>query len=346
MGGLLPTAEVFEEMQPTRVMLSFAAADGGLHLARDLRSLLLEQVDGWPVDEPEKPAQQAYLDSINLQSKPGSVLKDDGTTGNGHWAEFYLMGTLCAHTVVLIIDGEHEASRFCQGELDSFLENCRRARSFLAQPEPEPRSLGSPPSAERFPGSEFDVVVVYEQPAVFVGSEGAAKLADLRMKLEATGMVGRCSFYLAWFSCFGPGAIVNKEAAVEVEALRPAWEAYAEQTDVQKADRERRVRPPRIPASFAPHGIVCESCAKDDGRHWSGMACPECAAARRQFVGEVQAAEGRFGEGTAVGTPEDYCALYDRRWRRQAWELQGRVAEDGGHERDGEQHVGAACAIM
>ena len=33
-------------------------------------------------------------------------------------------------------------------------------------------------------------------------------------------------------------------------------------------------------------------------------------------------------------------------WRQQAWELQGRVAEDGGHARDGEQHVGAACAIM
>ena len=327
--GLLPTMDVFEAMRPTRVMLSFAAADGGLHLARDLRSLLLERI--WVPDDPadpQNPAQEAYLDSVNLTaSKPGTTKLADGTTRNGHWAEFYLMGALCAHTVVLIIDDEYEASPYCNGELDGFLENCRRAQSFKDgndQPEPE-ANAATGPAGERFPGSDFELVVLYEQD-IFVGTDGAARMDALRAKLEAAG-AGQCTFFSAWFSCFGAAAIVNPEASDTVEARRPAWQKYARQTFVEKSDRtnKNRVPPPRIPTSFQPHGIVGPNCAKSDGRHDTtgcGQTCAECEAERQRFIRTVQQAELRF-ERTPMAEPQDYCALYDHRWRKLASELQG-----------------------
>ena len=75
--------------------------------------------------------------------------------------------------------------------------------------------------------------------------------------------------------------------------------------------------------SFRPQGIVGPNCAKDDGRHGPGQACPECAAARDRFVGKVRAADELF-DGAATAGPQGYYALYDHRWRRAAWELQGR----------------------
>eukprot|EP01051_Picozoa_sp_SAG22_P011929 SAG22_NODE_1191_length_5205_cov_718.107912_2_plen_1183_part_00 len=332
-GALLPTETVHETMQPTRVMLSFAAADGGLHLARDLRSHLLKKIEGWTVDDstdPQHPAQQAYLDFVNLKSKPGSYTLDDGTTRNDHWAEFYLMGTLCAHTVVLIIDDEFFATPFCKGELDGFIENCRRARDFKSEAdgdEPEPEPEPEPESAKahgdaRFPGSEFELVVVYEQSKA-AGGVGRAQLDDLRARFEA--VVPRCSFFPAWFACFGPAAIVNPAAAEKVAALRSKFEMYADQSATQKADREtRRFEPPRVPPEFQPFGIVGQGCAKDDGRHGVGQTCAACEAERRRFVGAVQEAEKetRFGQ-VAVAEPRDYCALYDHRWRARAHELQG-----------------------
>ena len=100
----------------------------------------------------------------------------------------------------------------------------------------------------------------------------------------------------------------------EINAGRSkCWEVYAGQTNEQKVDRASRLDPPRVPASFRPHGIVGPNCAKDDGRHGPRQFCPDCMAARRRFVGDVQAA-GELFDG----------ALYDHRWRRAAWELQGR----------------------
>jgi hypothetical protein len=175
---LLRTAELYESMRSTRVMLSFASADGGLHLACQLRTSLLESMAprGWSQDQvgpdeetPTRPAQEAYIDHINLTSKPGTVTAD-GQTRNSHWAEFYLMGTLCAHTVVLIIDEEYDDSPWCAGELDAFRDNWRRARAFFSA---EAAAGGA------FPGSEFQLLVVYEQ-----GAFGAEKLARLRARFE------------------------------------------------------------------------------------------------------------------------------------------------------------------
>jgi hypothetical protein len=289
----LPTAEVYEAMRSTRVMLSFAAANGGFHLARDLRSLLLQSVEGWPTDAPGKPAQQAYIDFINLASKPGTQTLANGTTRNGHWAEFYLMGTLCAHTVVLIIDNEFEASPFCQGELDGFEENYRRAQSFMLAAETDQSELE--PEAEtkaeaeaeaeaeevRFPGSEFELLVVYEQ-GIFAGSDGAAQIDALRARFAAAG-AARCSFFPAWFSCFGKDAIVNPEATTAVEELRPAWDSYAGQTNAQKADRQTRVDPPRVPLEFWPFGIVGQGGVREKRRS------PQCRANVRGMRGHAPA---------------------------------------------------------
>jgi hypothetical protein len=322
---LLRTESVHEAMRQTRIMLSFAAADGGFHLARDLRALLLDKIAGWATDEPGNPAQEAYLDFFNLAFKPGTYTLPDGTYRNDHWSEFYLMGTLCAHTVVLIIDDEFEASPFCVGELDGFVENCHRARDFKREatghepkrePEPEDETRLE---GRRFPGSEFELAVVYEQ-SKSAGEEGQAKIDALRAKFEA--VIPRCSFFPAWFSCFGPAAIVNTEATAAVEGLRPAWETYAGQTAPQKVDRKTRVDPPRIPLEFRPFGIVGQGCAKGDGHHGVGQTCAACEAERQRFVREVQIAETRFGQ-TAVARVQDYCTLYNHRWRAKAHELQG-----------------------
>ena len=73
--------------------------------------------------------------------------------------------------------------------------------------------------------------------------------------------------------------------------------------------------------SFRPQGIVGPNCAKDDGRHGPRQFCPDCTAARKRFVSEVQAADKVF-DGAATAGSQDYCTLYDHCWRRVAWELQ------------------------
>ena len=78
---------------------------------------------------------------------------------NDHWAEYYYMGALLAHTVVLVLDGAWARSPWCQGELALFRENCAQAFGAAARRE--------------FPGSEFQLVVVYEQRTY--GTEAAAR---------------------------------------------------------------------------------------------------------------------------------------------------------------------------
>ena len=112
----------------------------------------------------------------------------------------------------------------------------------------------------------------------------------LRARFSAVGAAA-CTFFHAWISCFVLAAVVNPEAAGTVEGLQPHWDVYADQINEEKADRASRVPPPRVPLSFRPHGIVGPNCAKDDGRHGLGQACPECAAARDRFVGKVRAAD-------------------------------------------------------
>ena len=99
---------------------------------------------------------------------------------------------------------------------------------------------------------------------------------------------------------------------------------YADQTHEQKADRASRAHPPRVPASFRFLPAAGNRRAQlREGRRppWPEANCPDCTAARKRFVSEVQAADKVF-DGAATAGSQDYCTLYDHCWRRVAWELQ------------------------
>jgi hypothetical protein len=207
--------------------------------------------------------------------------------------------------VVLVLDEEYDDSPWCKGELDGFLENCRRA---TAAPAP------GGAAAQAFPGSAFQLLVVYEQ-AVF----GAEKLAQLRARFEG---VARVEFFAAWFSCFKPGSLVNPEAAAGV----------AEAQMVAKAE----TRGPRVPRSFAPHGIVGAGCAKDAGGAGcaAGAVCVACVAERRRFIAAVQREDDRVRAAAGAGR-DTYCALYNLHWQAQAHRLlrQGMLGDKAAAEK-------------
>jgi CHAT domain-containing protein/tetratricopeptide (TPR) repeat protein len=325
----LRAATLYEAMQPTRVMFSFAAVDGGLHLARDMRRDLLAGIVGWTPDTPDHLGQEAYIDTFNLVSKPGTIELKDGQKRNSHWAEFYLMGTLCAHTVVLIIDDEYDDSPWCTGELDAFRANWLRARSETwmelfgnkdLEPEPElghVDSIGSP-------GSTFQMLVVYEQ-GVF-GAEGEAKMRQLRARLEG---VARVEFFPAWFSCFKAGSIVNGGAETGVAELQEQWDKYVAQTRDQKSGPQAAEKP-RVTldgaTTFVPHGIIGDRCEKST--HDAG-ACADCKIARQRFRMAVQDEDAKMLGISTRATPsrridaskETYCALYEHHWRKEAHRL-------------------------
>ena len=77
------------------------------------------------------------INAINLQGKPGSTQQPDGTQRNDHWAEYYYMGTLLAHTVVVVLDMAWRESDYCAGELQIFVRNAAHAHQVKAsQPVP------------------------------------------------------------------------------------------------------------------------------------------------------------------------------------------------------------------
>ena len=158
------------------------------------------------MEEQEQEQEQEQVQQQVEVNKPVTI-GTDGTLRNDHWAEFYLTGTLCAHTVVLVIDDGYGLSDFSQGELDGFLENCRRAQSFKSGddagrfvPEPEvevaPEAETKPEDEPRFPGSEFELVVVYEQ-GMFVGANAKARMDALRARFSDVGATS-CTFFHAW----------------------------------------------------------------------------------------------------------------------------------------------------
>ena len=156
-------AEVYEAMRQTRVLFSFGSARGGLDLACRLRKKLLGAL-GWGEES-------IYIDAMNLYTKKpghmasshhdttkpfdpnayakkGAGLSEAGFLLNKHWAEYYYMGALVAHTIVLLFDPAWAKSEWCQAELDLFLRNVLHAyRADLH---------------EKFPGSRFQLVVVYD----------------------------------------------------------------------------------------------------------------------------------------------------------------------------------------
>ena len=92
------------------------------------------------------------LSQTHLVVIPGARWRTDGTWDgtwrNDHWAEYYYMGALLAHTIVVVLDTAWVKSKYCQGELALFLENVRHAYDEAKHAE--------------FPGSRFQVVVVYD----------------------------------------------------------------------------------------------------------------------------------------------------------------------------------------
>ena len=105
--------------------------------------------DGW--DE-----RHVYIDKVNLSTRTdGAFLPQEGNEGfvlNHHWAEYYTMGVLVCHTVVLVLDAAWLDSLYCQGELRLFCVNFRRAYTDA--------------QAGRAPGSEFRLVVLYDANAL------------------------------------------------------------------------------------------------------------------------------------------------------------------------------------
>ena len=93
------------------------------------------------------------------------------------------MGVLVAHTVVLVLDGEWVSSGFCKTECETFRTNCERAREFwcgqhsassaacpirtgCAWPVGPVSVLYRRRRSEHSgapPGSEFQLIVVYEK---------------------------------------------------------------------------------------------------------------------------------------------------------------------------------------
>jgi hypothetical protein len=159
---------------------------------------------------------------------------------------------------------------------------------------------GRAAAEQEFPGSEFQLLVVYEQ-AVF----GAEKMVQLRTRFEGVAQV---EFFAAWFSCFKPGSLVNPAAAAGVaEPHRVA---------------EVQTRGPRVPRSFAPHGIVGAGCAKGAGCAGcaASAACVACVTERRRFIAAVQGEDDRVRAAAGAGR-DTYCALYDLHWQAQAHRL-------------------------
>ena len=127
------------------------------------------------------------------------------------------MGVLVAHTVVLVLDAAWVDSGFCASELATFRKNCKLARDFWRAPAlfctAPPRSPRPPcvcvegaqrvaassgcrradAGADALPGSEFQLLVVYQQDMA------AHELEQVRDALH--GMTAEpATFYPAWFS--------------------------------------------------------------------------------------------------------------------------------------------------
>jgi hypothetical protein len=164
----LSAETLYEQMCETRVIFSFGAWGGGLQLAKQVRKDILGSFWKDTLDSPDEPAPQVYIDAVNLTSKtPGYFEKKDANGNvvrnalgeviklNDHWAELYYMGVLLAQTVIVVLDPAWLASPNCQEELELLKKNFE-----LAHRDAQRR---------RFPGSRFQLVVLYDDGAIKAG---------------------------------------------------------------------------------------------------------------------------------------------------------------------------------
>ena len=184
--GERPSVEsLYAQMKHTRVLWSFGCARGGVHLAIELQKRLLRELGEADASWKALGEDASYIDCVaqregskpNMRVDPttharyawdGSLAKDapwrtddtwDSTWRNDHWAEYYYMGALLAHTVVVVLDTAWVKSPYCQGELALFLRNVRHAYEAGAR--------------EEFPGSRFQLVVIYDDtPGTVCDGEG------------------------------------------------------------------------------------------------------------------------------------------------------------------------------
>ena len=130
--GSLPTLEIMETVKDCKVLFSFGSANGGLKLAKILRTRL-RQEPGW--DRPST----AYIDNQDLlyrdDTKSDPCILDDGShkldfdgapiikVTNPHWAEFYYGAMTYAEVVVILWDKLWRDSKWCKGEWQLFLKH-------------------------------------------------------------------------------------------------------------------------------------------------------------------------------------------------------------------------------
>ena len=221
---LRPSVEsLYAQMRHTRVLWSFGCARGAVHLAIDLQKRLLAALGndaGWAALG-KKGQDASYIDCVaqregsypQMKKNPstgkfydkGAAWRKDGTwTGtwrNDHWAEYYYMGALLAHTVVVALDTAWVKSQYCQGELALFLENARHAYDAGAR--------------EQFPGSRFQVVVIYDDmPGTVCDGEGC-QAPDTRHD----GLVPRAVLCAECRRCAGG----RREGCADAECGKGAW---------------------------------------------------------------------------------------------------------------------------
>ena len=306
----LSGAEVYEQMKDTRVLFSFGSKFGGLHLGRALRRRLLgeedgfEGVGGWTKDH-------VYIDADCLtQDTPGAFVLParPGVTFNHHWAEYYTMGVLVCHTIVMLFDTAWLDSQFCAGEFEQFCQNFRRAY-LKAQ-------------ADRPPGSEFRLVVLYDDSA------DVKKKMDTRLAGE--GLLEPPNRAAVTFI---PVQFKKKEAD-EIRALEAEAKAEADKIRAQKkwaaADKVRATAASITAAAYTQllaavqQGTADQPSPAQRAEAWAEVL-------RKQAGPEAAASSPSAEQSAAWGAEQDqrgYAALYKKHWQERALSQQHKQTDE------------------
>ena len=295
----LSGAEVYEQMKDTRVLFSFGSKFGGLHLGRALRRRLLgeedgfEGVGGWTKDH-------VYIDADCLtQDTPGAFVLParPGVTFNHHWAEYYTMGVLVCHTIVMLFDTAWLDSQFCAGEFEQFCQNFRRAY-LKAQ-------------ADRPPGSEFRLVVLYDDSA------DVKKKMDTRLAGE--GLLEPPNKAAVTF-------IPVQFGRAEADEIR----ALEEQQKWTDADKVRATAASITDAAYIQLLAAVQQGTADQpspAQRVEGWA----EVLRKQAGPEVAAGSLSANQSAAWGAEQDqrgYAALYEKHWQQRALSQQHKQTDE------------------
>ena len=285
----------------------------------------------------------------------GSTAKDarwrkdgtwSGTWRNSHWAEYYYMGALLAHTIVLVLDTAWVKSQYCRGELKLFLRNARNARHDDAA-----AAAAAGHGHEGFPGSRFQLVVIYDNSLGTVCD--GVRLCEGCKARGGRGKVRGCGECEA---CRHDG-LVHREAA---GPDAPGWhhryrygsshagghdlchaaygrlgeEAKADYDEVTSEEEARQLCDAAtqetlrdITAMFSGEGEPVRLLAAD----LSGSRSKDAGSGRlrdehgfeqlREWVHEYSAALAEAHPARDAESEADkhgYCELYDRHWKEKA----------------------------